>query len=468
MSTLTVNVIVDKLPSLATVASAADPPAAQEETVATSWTATRSRTRLGRATTVMIGLTLLASVTNYGSNIIFSRLLSPSSYGDLTALIAFSVIAAVPTGAAQTIVAERIAVLQAEGNHDQARYLIRHAMAHVAMIALILGLIYAACIPLIKPALGLQAIGPAIALAPLLVLSFLIPVAFGVLQGMERFVALGALLLLVAISRIAIGVPWTLAGGGAGGPLFGQAIGCLLAIGATALLSRRYLLGRGSGAARAGLRRRPDRRTMTAGGVFVAFALISNLDVLLAKIMLSPHAAGEYAALVTIEKIVIFLPGAVAVVMVPSAAKARHADGSAGRVLRIAALLVTSATLLVAIPAALAPHLLLQLMFGDKYVNAAAGVAPIVCAGAGLALLYLLAVYTVAIQDRRWVWLLIAGVVLQVSAIGLLHSSPTQIATVQAGVVIAVLIANECIFHPILRAERLFLSRARRPTSVGS
>ncbi|HTC73645.1 MAG TPA: hypothetical protein VK655_12220, partial [Solirubrobacteraceae bacterium] len=62
--------------------------------------------RLGRATTVMVGLTLMASATNYASNIIFSRLLSPASYGDLTALIAFSVIAAVPTGAAQTVVAE--------------------------------------------------------------------------------------------------------------------------------------------------------------------------------------------------------------------------------------------------------------------------------------------------------------------------------------------------------------------------
>jgi O-antigen/teichoic acid export membrane protein len=442
-----VNVIVDKQQASASLDSAHT-----GQTVPARWTAARLGTRLGRATTVMVGLTLLASVTNYGSNIIFSRLLSPASYGDFTALIAFSVIVAVPTGAAQTVVAERIAVLLANGEHDQARYLIRHAVAHIGMIALIVGLVYAACIPLIKPALGLQTVGPAIALAPLLVLSFFIPVAFGVLQGMERFVALGAVMLAVAISRVAIGVPWTLAGGGAGGPLIGQALGCLLVMGATVYLLRRYLLRHGTGAARAGLRRRPDRRTLAAGGVFIAFALISNLDVLLAKLLLSAHAAGEYAALVTVEKIVIFLPGAVAVVMVPSAAKARHVDGSAGRVLRIAALLVAVTTLLVAVPAALTPHLVLRLMFGPKYVSAAAGVLPIVCAGAGLALLYLLVVYTVAIQDRRLVWLLTGGVVLQVASIGALHASPAQIAIVQACVVGLVLIANECVFHPILRA----------------
>jgi hypothetical protein len=105
----------------------------------------------------------------------------------------------------------------------------------------------------------------------------------------------------------------------------------------------------------------------------------------------------------------------------------------------------------VAVPAALAPHLLLRLMFGAKYVSAAAGVLPIVCAGTCLALLYLLVVYTVAIEDRRLVWLLGGGVLLQVGAIAARHSSPAQIATVQACVIALLLIVNECVFHPILR-----------------
>ena len=51
----------------------------------------------------MVGLTLLASVTNYGSNLIFGRLLTPASFGDLTALLALALIAATPTIAAQTM-----------------------------------------------------------------------------------------------------------------------------------------------------------------------------------------------------------------------------------------------------------------------------------------------------------------------------------------------------------------------------
>src|SRR5262249_10194909 len=157
-----------------------------------------------------------------------------------------------------------------------------------------------------------------------------------------------------------------------------------------------------------------DLHTATASAVFIGFALISNLDVLLAKIFLAAHAAGEYAALAAVEKIILFLPAAVSVVMVPRAAATHHAAGTSRRVLRIASLFVGVTTLLVGLPAALAPHRVLQLMFGAKYVGAAGGVLPIVLAGAGLAIVYLLVVYTVAIQDRRPLWLLGGGIALQV------------------------------------------------------
>lgn len=413
--------------------------------------ARESPLRIGRATATMVALTFLANITNYGSTVVFGRLLSPASYGDLTALLAFAVVAAVPAGAAQTVIAERVAVLMTEGDLSGARYLIRHAAAHVGLIAAILGLLYAAFVPLIKVALGLQAIGPAVALLPLLAVSFFIPVVYGVLQGMRRFVALGVVMFAVAFSRIAIGIPWVLAGGGAGGPLLGQALGSVLALAAAAYLLRGYLLRRGTGAARTGLRRRPDQRAVAAGGAFIAFALIANLDVLLAKLLLPAHAAGQYAALATVEKIVIFLPSAVAVVMVPSAATALRLEGSAQRVLRRSALLVIAMASLVAIPAALEPRLLLEAMFGARYTAVAAGVLPIVCAGAGLALLYLLAAYSVAIQDRHWFWLLGGGVVLQVASIATFHASPIEIAVVQASVIAAVLVVNECAYHPLLR-----------------
>jgi O-antigen/teichoic acid export membrane protein len=411
--------------------------------------------RMSKGASVMVVLTLLASAVNYGSNLIFSRILEPASYGDLTALLALLVVIIVPTGAAQTVIAERIATYTADGRPDRVRYLIRHAIAHVAIIALIVGVVYALTIPAVVDLLDLQSAGPAIALAPLIVVGFMLPVAMGALQGMDRYLAYGLMLLAIAVSRIAFGVPWAATpSGGSGGALAGQALGVAVVLVIAGWLMRDQLIGRGTGAATAGLRRRPDVRAVTASLAFIAFAVLSNLDVLLAKLFLPSHEVGLYAALSTIGKVVMFLPAAIAVVMVPNAARTRHTRQETNRVLRIAGLLVAITTLVAALPAIAAPETLVRLMFGDKYIDATDGVLPIVWAGAALSLLYLLVIYSVAVEDRRWSMLLGAGILLQIVGISIWHDSPAQIALVQAIVVTIVLIGNELRFHRLLMRPR--------------
>jgi O-antigen/teichoic acid export membrane protein len=412
--------------------------------------------RMGKGASLMVMLTLVGSAVNYGSNLVFSRLLKPASYGDLTALLALLVVITIPTGAAQTVIAERVASYRAAGRFDRVGYLIRYAFAHVAVIAIAVGVVYTLAIPLVVNLLDLQATGPAIALAPLVMLTFLLPVAMGTLQGMDRYLAYGSMLLAIAVSRVAFGVPWALSpAGGSGGALAGQALGVgIVLVCAAWLLRSDLIIRRGTGAATSGLRRKPDVRAVSASLAFIAFAVISNLDILMAKLFLPSKEVGLYAALSTIGKVVMFLPGAVAVVMVPNAARARHSSRDAGRVLRIAAMLVVVTTIIAAVPAALQPELVIRTMFGADYLGATNGVLPIVCAGAGMALLYLLVIYSVAIEDRRWSMLIGAGIVLQIVGISIFHSSPTQIAVVQAVVAGAVLLGNELAFHRLLMAPR--------------
>ena len=69
---------------------------------------------------------------------------------------------------------------------------------------------------------------------------------------MDRFVAFGLMTLAIAVSRIAFGVPWALAGGGPGGAVGGQAIGLAFVLAGAAWLLRAQLIPRGSGAATSG------------------------------------------------------------------------------------------------------------------------------------------------------------------------------------------------------------------------
>lgn len=402
----------------------------------------------------MAVLATVANVVNYASGLVFSRVLEPVGFGELTSLLALAMVIAVPLGAAQTVVAERVATARAAGDEQRLRYLIRLALGHVAALGLAAGALYVVAIPLVIEVLDIREPGPAIALAPFIVLSFVSPVALGVLQGMERFMAFGLVILAIAASRIAFGVPWALSGGGAGGAIAGQALGLLVVSVGVGWRYKAWLLRRGTGAATRGLTRRLDLAALSASGAFVAFALLSNLDLLLARVYLDGHDAGIYAALATVAKVVIFLPSAVAVILVPLTVRDRATLGSGQRTLRISAAVVAATAAISVVLAVLIPGLVVRVMFGAEYEAAKAGVLPAVLAGAGLAMLNLLCVYSVAIRDRRWMIVLVSGLLVQVLAISLLHDSPVQVAWAQATVGLVVLIINELAFHPLVWRPR--------------
>jgi O-antigen/teichoic acid export membrane protein len=401
----------------------------------------------------MVALVQVANVLNYASNLAFSRILEPAGFGELTALLAFALVLAVPLGAAQTVVAERIAVAHAAGDEDRVRYLVRHALGHVATLGAVVGVLYVAAIPLTQEVLGIRQPGPLIALAPFVVANFVQTVALGALQGTERFAAFGWVVFAGAASRLAFGIPWALGGGGAGGAIAGQAVGLIAVLAVVGWSSRRWLLRRGTGAATRGLRRRPDVEALAATGAYVGFAVLANLDLVLARIWLDSTDAGLYAALSTVAKVVIFLPTALAMIMVPSAARARAA-GQDRVVLRRTARLVALSAALVVIPSVLAPGLVLDVMFGGDYAAARSGVLQSALAGAALSLLYVVCTYSVTVRDSRWMALLVGGVGLQALLIALFHESPAQVAAMQAIACGAVLLANELVFHSLVREWR--------------
>jgi len=399
-------------------------------------------------------LTLIASALNYASGLIFSRVLNPVGFSDLTAMLALATIIAVPTAAGQTILAERVAVHAANGRMDIVRYLIRHAVAHVLLLSVVGTAIYVACIPLVVELFGLRVSSPAIALSLVVFSGFMLPLALGVLQGLNRLVMFGCILVAIAGARIAFGLGWAaLPNAGAGGAIAGQGLGMFGVLLVGLFVLRKDVLERGSGAAKAGLRRRPDSRAITASLAFVAFAVISNLDVLLAKAFLSGDDSGIYAAMATVGKVVTFLPAAIATAMVPNAARA-HLNGESRRVLRHSAALVGVTSGVAALPAILAPHLVVRIMFGEGYEAAAGWLLPMVVAGAALAMLYLLVVYSVAIRDQRWPLLMLVGVFIQVCGVALFHDTPGQVALVQMTAALAVIGLNELISHSLVRPRR--------------
>jgi O-antigen/teichoic acid export membrane protein len=422
-----------------------------------------ARAQLGGGTLAFVVLSQAANVANYASTLVFSRVLEPTGFGELTSLLALALVLAVPLGAGQVVVAERIATAHAAGDQERVWFLARHALGHVATLGTIAGVLYLVATPVTLKVLDIREPGPVIALAPYLVLAFIQTVASGVLQGIERFAALGWLVFAAAAARLAFGIPWAAAGGGAGGAIGGQALGLLLVLVVVGARHRELWAPRGTSAAKLGLKRRLDTRGLAAGGAFIGFALLSNIVLVFGRWVLDRHESGNYAPLSTISKLVIFLPAAVAQLMVPRAVRARASSmEETAQILRQASLIAVAAAACVAVPAALAPRLVVRSMFGSQYNGAVRGVLPIVIAGSALAILFVVCTYSVAIRDRQWLWLLVGGVGLQITLIATLGSTPVNVAWIQATVVVLVLVGNELLFHSLRPSFAGITAKRRR------
>lgn len=419
----------------------------------------RSRVRSALSTRRgVVGLAVLtgmSSLVTYAGTLLLSRLLEPAGFGDLTALLALALIIANPAVAAQTVVASRVAHWKTEDGDERLALFIRHAFAHMAMVATLITLVYAACIPLVVSVFQLGAVGPAIALTPLVWLSFMFAVVAGVLQGGERFALLGFLTLMVTLARFGAGVAWAAAGGGAGGAIAGQAIGLAVVIFVAVVLMRPLIAVRGSGAASSGLRRVPDVRTLSASIGFVAIAVLSSLDLVLAKAFLSPDEAGLYAALTVVGKGILFLPIALSQVVVPPAVRSQHSARGRLAVLRRSALPIAISCAVIGLPLVVAPSFWMGFIFGSAYAAAGPGVLPMVLAASAMSLLFLVLTFTVAIAEVRWAYLLLIGIVLQVVGIWFFHASPAEVAWVQAAVVAVLVLINEFGPHPLVRRRVL-------------
>jgi O-antigen/teichoic acid export membrane protein len=399
-------------------------------------------------------LSMVANAINYATNLIFSHLLTPLDYGELTALLAVFAIVSLPVGAAQVVVAHRVASLKEADRPSEIRRVVRYAFAHTGTIGAAATIVYILAIPIVIVLFHLQHPGPAIALTPFIFLAFIQPVQTGLLQGLGWFRGLGLYMCTVALAQLLLGALWVLSGGGAGAAIGGEAIGTLLALCAAAYLTRTFIAPRGEGLARGGLRRRPTARTSRATLAFILFAIAANIDIVLAKIVLSPQAAGIYAAIATVGKFTLFVPTALTYVLVPDLAKARARGADVTTPLRRAARLTIVIGIVVGLPFALFPQAFVDLMFGTRYAAAAAGVRPIIVAGIALALLLMLCTFSTAVGGRRWLVIATTGVAVQCIMIGIFHASPTMIAWMDAVALVATLLINELVGHPILRRPR--------------
>ena len=163
----------------------------------------------------------LLNASNYAFHVVVSRLLGPSEYGALAALLAVILVLSVPFAVLQTALANQTAALRAHRREHEVAGFAADALKTVLPFAWAAGLVVLVVgTPLLSVFLHIGLV-PAMLLAPYVVASVPLSVAYGVLQGQLRFKALAVLILVGVALRFALGVTLVSAGLGVSGALLG-------------------------------------------------------------------------------------------------------------------------------------------------------------------------------------------------------------------------------------------------------
>lgn len=375
-----------------------------------------------------------ANALSYVLYLLAGRLLLPAGYGMFASLVTAQLVLAVPALALQAVIARGIArdragaggAADAVGTADGARVLTYRTAAIVAVLA-------AVATPLLAAALDTPAAAAAaaMAMAPMLVL---LAGEQGVLQGRERFAALGAVLGAAGVGKVLPAAVVLLAGGGATAALAASTAGT-----AAAVLAARGVVVRtdaeravadradrtvAGGRTVAGRATAAPSAVLRASQVQLVLIALTSVDLIMARIVLSGTDAGVYAMGSVATKAAFWLPAAVGVVLYPRMARPEH---SLHAVRSTLATLTVLGVAVVACAAVAAP--LVPVLVGDQYRPVVGLLWLFALVGAAFAVLQGALLSTIARDATRLAVLAWAGLVVEAAALALCTSVPQMAVT---------------------------------------
>jgi O-antigen/teichoic acid export membrane protein len=412
-----------------------------------------------RGGVILSAATLVFNGAAYIYYVACIRYLGSRVYGDVAAMLAVFALVSLPLVSIQSLLAREVAQMSS----DRAiRGLLRRWTYLAAALGLALVTVGALFVQQIRGLLNIASNEIVLAGISAIFFAVVATVFYGFLQGKLRFRALGVTYSASGVSRPVLVVPALLLGFGATGALLVNTVAGLLAV-AIAGFALRDLWLRAPRVHAPSL----DRRQMAVLLIgSLAFASLTNVDVLLAAYFFPGDVAGVYAAAALVGKAVLFLPTAVVTVLLPKAAARAAAGISSRRILLASAGVTCALTLFATVILALVPESLLVWAFGGDFRDSTALLGWFGLAMSACALLNVyLAVYF-AERDMRFPLLVLGAAVAQVVAVCLWHPNPRSIVLVTLICATAVLGIHELAFpHALIRGRR---SRRRAVAETAS
>jgi len=275
--------------------------------------------KLARASAWLFVGGIAGGLLGYVFQVLMGRMLSTQEYGLFSAMMALFAVLAAPLGTLMMVVSRKVSEYRARQDSGSITHFYYSINIRTAFVgALILG-VYLLFAPQIQSYLKVPSIIPVYLLGALLFLTFLPIINNAFLQGLQRFIWISAsgtlgVLLKIIFSAVLVWLGYGVTGA-LGGTILAVLAGWLITYGA---LHRPLAEGRGKPFQTAHLSIKPTLPVLAAN---VAFAAMTQFDIVLVNYYFPAHETGLYAAASILGKAVMYLPGGIAMALFPMVAE---------------------------------------------------------------------------------------------------------------------------------------------------
>jgi len=388
--------------------------------------------------------TVVSGVLNYLSNVLGGRMLGPADYGTFTSLASISLILGVVAGVVQTVVTNYVARLRGMGTTADVGTLLVHLLKRLLPWGIGSALVFCLIAKPMTAFLQIPSLGPVIVISTFLIPAAVLPAINGVLRGLQRFRALGKTQVSTAVLRLVAMVGFIGLGLGTTGAVASLPVSSLGAsiLGIFFLSDVLRQQRKSAVPALSGLL----KYSFNAALATICFAVLTNGDVIMVKARFSPTDAGLYSAIATLGKTAFWLSGAAVMLLLPKATQ-QHARGQptadlVRKSLLIVGLLCGGVTAIFF----LFPSLIVGTFFGEQYLANASLLGTYGLAMTCYSLVNVWMIYCLAVQDERYAYVLLLGVVLLAGAVTLMLSTLVQMVIVVAAIGAVLYLAGEVLF----------------------
>ncbi len=387
------------------------------------YTRHHSQARVLGGSFIMLAGSALVSVLNFAYNVAVARMLGPDGFGDAAVAITLLMFVSALTLSFQLVCAKLVA---RSGTLAEKAAVYRRLRRRAWMVGLSLGAGLALASGVVAHYLNMPEASMVLVLAAGFALYVPVGARRGGMQGMCAFRRLAGSYVLEAVVKFAAAVLLVRMGLGA--------MGAIIAI--TASIVTATLLPRMP----AELKTRPAvsgaaswHEGVQAVVFFVGQVVISNTDIVLVKHFFAPDAAGLYAAVALVGRVVYFASWMVVSAMFPISAGTRDANDRKG-ILAVPLIFVVCLTGGFVAMLSLFPEMVLHLVFGRMFV-AGGGLHSLLALYAATAGVYSLSVVLITYEMSRRIantgWFQLAFSAAIVTGIYLHHGTLREVILVQ-------------------------------------